>query len=92
MFTEADIRRLADLARLSISDAEARDLARDVDAILGYVSDVRSAPPAPAREREDLENVMRADESPIEPGTHAAELLAAAPKSEGGYVAVKKIL
>ncbi len=91
MFQREDIERLAKLSRLAISDAEAATLAGEIETIVGYVSEVQSAPDAPA-DVADLENVMRPDADPHAPGAHTDQLLSAAPKSADGYVAVKKIL
>lgn len=92
MFQREDIERLAKLSRLAISEAEAATFAGEIDTIVGYVSEVRSAPDAPAGGGEDLVNVMRPDENPHETGIYMEDLLASAPKSANWYVVVKKIL
>ena len=92
MFRREDIERLARLSRLAVSDAEAVTLAGEIDAVIGYVSEVQSAPGTPAGSGGDIENVMRPDADPHGPGVYTDALLAAAPKSRDGYVVVKKIL
>ncbi len=92
MFQREDIERLARLSRLAVSDAEAVTLAGEIDAVIGYVSEVQSAPGTSVGSGGDMENVMRPDADPHEPGAYTDTLLSAAPKSRDGYVVVKKIL
>ena len=64
-FTAADIRRLADLARLALSDAEIASMQRQLGAIVGYVEQLQAVPTAGVAELANpagLENVLRADE------------------------------
>ncbi len=94
MFQPEDIEKLAQLSRVAVSPEEARAFAGEMETIVGYVSEVQSAPDPAARSRDigDVENVMRPDADSHESGLYTEELLAAAPKSAAGYVVVKKIL
>ena len=88
---------LAKLARIEMGEAEAEKLSREFDAILGYVSEVKSMPMANDRHQNILENVgvlnvMREDGEPHESGLYTEELLALAPQREGGHIKVKKML
>lgn len=90
---ESDIDKLAQLARLSLAPEERATLAKDIDAILGYVSELESVKlEGETRTKEDLRNVVRPDVSSHESGAHTDALLASAPRAEEGYVVVKKIL
>ena len=92
MIKREEVAKLAELARLGVSEAELAGVGQDLGKILDYVSDLAKAtdnsvatPP--------LINVWREDEKPYPPGTFRETLLAAAPiKPEAGYFKVKKIL
>lgn len=90
---ESDIDKLASLARLSVAPEERARLAQDIDAILGYVSELESAETGEeVRTKEDLRNVTRPDAVTHDSGMHIAALVSAASRSEGDYVQVKKVL
>ncbi len=96
MITVAEIENLAALARIELSDGEKQALQKDVGAILEYVSSIKEASVgargAPALSPALPVNVMREDGEPHESGRHTEALLRAAPKREGDYIKVKKIL
>jgi len=96
MVSKEEIKKLAELARIGISDAEAENLRGDMDSILDYVSQVsdvaKGAEGAEEIAKEDLINVMRSDENPTPSGTYSKELIAEFPESERNYLKVKKIL
>ncbi len=94
MISKEEIKKLADLARIDVKDEEIENLRGEMDAILGYVGQVKSVT---GDLREDVEigslrNVMRDDTDPAEPETHSKELIIEFPQKEGGYLKVKKIL
>lgn len=90
----SDIKKLAELARLEISDEEQEKLLKEMDSILGYVSQVKevTADMGAVSVADIVRNVMREDGEPHETGLYTDELLAEAPSSERGYVKVKNIL
>jgi aspartyl-tRNA(Asn)/glutamyl-tRNA(Gln) amidotransferase subunit C len=93
MISKKDIENLADLARIRLSDEEKENLAKDVDSILAYVDQIKAAPigdfkPEPGA----VKNVMREDVAVQTSVEDRKRLLDEAPKREGDYVAVKKIL
>lgn len=94
--TKDDIKKLADLSRMEISEAEAEKLRGDIEEILGYVGQVSSVIGTHADEGGielgSVINVLREDTNPAEPGTYTADILAEFPQSENGYLKVKKIL
>lgn len=94
-----DVKKLAELCRIKVSDDELTELTKDIDSILSYVSEISEVaseemvPDLPAQAGAGaIRNVMRADEEPHEPGAYTETLLNAAPKRDKDYVAVKKIL
>ena len=89
-----DVRRLAMLSSLQLSDDEAEDLKSDLSSILTYIeqlSELDTTGVEPTYQVTDLENVMRSDEIQA----HAADrnaLLALAPDVENNSVKVPKVL
>ena len=94
MLTTDDIKQLAILARIAVSPDEEEALAKDLDAVLGYVSEVSAivthedaTPRAGA-----LRNVMRADEVANTGGGFTPAIVANMPAKEDGYLKVPKII
>lgn len=99
MITLQDIEKLATLSRLSLTDAEKEKYRSEIDSILGYIDILKkvsaglpaqAGKPAPVMSRN--KNILREDVNPHESGVYTDKLLKLAPKSEGQYVKVKKIL
>lgn len=90
-----DVKKLAELSRIALSDDEVEKLRGEIDAILAYVDVVQrvelpeGVAPSPHL---DLENVMREDGDPHEPGMYTEKMLSQAPRREGAFLKVKKIL
>lgn len=89
-----DIKRLADLARIELTDAELEEFTSEIGGILSYVAEIKeiTGDAPPEKVVGAVYNVMRRDEEPHEPGRYTEELLALAPSRDGQYVKVKKIL
>lgn len=89
-----DIKHLASLARIRISDDEAEDLKEDIASVLEYVSVVSEITTEGDLTKKvgPRHNIFRADEITNEPGSYTEDLLAEAPNREGNYLKVKKIL
>ena len=93
--SEKEIIRIAEFARIELSEEERNRFEGELEMILGYVRqldevDTEGLPPMTGGTRE--ENVIRPDEpiSDILEGV-AAELLRAAPEKKNGYVSVPSI-
>lgn len=89
----AEVERIGHLARLRLEPAEADALARDLDAILGYVAelealDTRAAPPA--SEGPALATPLREDRPAASLPLERA--LANAPESDGSAFLVPPVL
>ncbi len=93
MISKEDVKKLANLSRISVSDEELESIPGEISAILDYVSQIDKAVSsgAPAVTY-PLKNVMREDANAHESGVHTEAILNEAPKREGEYVKVKKIL
>ncbi len=94
-----EIKKLADLARIDMSQEEMEGMAKDFDPILAYVSQVQEALKSSenisdAKKPEDylLHNVMRDDVATNERGKYTEKILSNAPEVQDGYLKVKKIL
>ena len=93
MITKEEIQKLADLARISLSDSEKELLRKDIDGILDYVGQIKKAEVEAKEAWEPAErNVMREDVVTTVSGEYKKSLIEAAPSHENGYVKVKKIL
>ncbi len=89
-----DVKKLAVLSALSLSDEAAEALRKELGEILGFVEqldEVDTAGLSPTYQVTGLENVMREDEV-IDYGVSQAELLKNAPDSQDGSLKVKRVL
>lgn len=87
-----DIKALADLARLEVSDAEVAKLEKEIPDILKFVDQIQKVATDVKPTSPELRNVVRADENPHESGVYTERLLKAAPKSENDMVVVKQVV
>jgi aspartyl/glutamyl-tRNA(Asn/Gln) amidotransferase C subunit len=93
MATKEDVRKLAALSRVRLSDAELDALTKEFDAILAYVGQLDAlsidtgGTGAPR-----LRNVMREDGDPHAPGAHTGKIAAQFPARDGDYLEVKQII
>lgn len=87
-----DVKALASLARLEVSDEELVRLEKEIPGILSFVEQIQKAAGDVPQKTPSLRNVMRQDTNPHEGGLHTETLLSAAPSREGNYVAVKQVL
>ena len=94
MATTDDVKKLAALARISIPDGELATFTAEFDAILAYVGQLEALgpPPAPAAEKPELRNVLRADGAPHAPGAYTEKLAEQFPAREGDALLVKQII
>ena len=93
MISRKDIQNLANLARIKVTDEEAKHLSSEIESILGYVGQVKEISGEGGEDELPIvRNVFREDEVTHKPGEYSKDLLALAPESEKGFVKVKKIL
>jgi aspartyl-tRNA(Asn)/glutamyl-tRNA(Gln) amidotransferase subunit C len=92
--TRDDVLKLAQLARLKLSDEELANFAEEISAILEYVEQLQSLnleDIEPTYQVTGLTNIMRPDKV-IAYGVAPDELLKNAPAIEGGNLKVKRML
>jgi len=95
MITEQDIDKLATLARIALTPEEKQKFQKDLESILGYISELKDAPISeivPSADDYYLTNVMRADDEAFVAVQNTQRILAEAPKSDKDFFVVKKIL
>ncbi|MDR1833170.1 MAG: Asp-tRNA(Asn)/Glu-tRNA(Gln) amidotransferase subunit GatC [Propionibacteriaceae bacterium] len=91
--TAQDVAKLAELARIELSEGELAHLAPQLEVIIeavAAVSQVAGADVAPTSHAVPMENVFREDE--IRPSLSAQAALSAAPATEDGRFRVPRIL
>jgi aspartyl/glutamyl-tRNA(Asn/Gln) amidotransferase C subunit len=99
MITPEEIQKLAELARIEVTEKEKADLAGDIGSILQYVDQIKAAGGNGGgagadgnRTKDPIRNAMRPDAGAHESGAHTDALVAEFPKKKGNSLEVKKIL
>ncbi len=91
-----EIDKLAELSRVEMTTEEKKEIQKDLESILGYVSEIQKVATdsvgSPEERLNVLHNVMREDNDVNETGIYTDKIIKSAPKSEKGYIKVKKIL
>lgn len=93
--TREDIEKLALLSRLALAPEEKERMRHEFDSILEYIAAIQKISGETTEKTRSIVarvNVMREDELPHESGIYTEALICAAPKREGDYIKVKKIL
>lgn len=89
-----DVKKLAKLARIAITDEEAKKFQTELEAILGYVeqlNEINTEGVEPTSQVTGLINVTRPDEV-HNYGVNRESLLKNAPAQKDGYIQVKRVL
>lgn len=88
-----EVQKLAELARIKVESPELDELARDIESILAYVSEIQDVTAeVPEPEVGEHYNVVREDGEPHETGMHTESILEETPSREGNFIKVKRIL
>lgn len=90
-----EVKKLALLSRLALSEEEVAKLQVEINSIVAYIDTIQKVELPDMPEGSvylDSENVMRDDINPHETGIHTEELLSQASRRDGQYLKVKKIL
>ena len=99
--SEKDVNNLATLARIKMEPSEVAEIAKDLESILQYIDTIKKATTGGAGKQAErgqaasdfaVRNVVREDEARETVGEDRERLLSSAPKREGDFIAVKKIL
>jgi len=91
MVDKEDVQRLAELARINVTEEEKETLAGEMSDIVDFVSQVQeiSGDAEPVLEHK---NVMREDGEPHEGGIYTEDLLKTAATAKGKNIVVPKIV
>ncbi len=92
--TEQDIKYVAELARITVTDDEARMYAKDFQSILEYVDQLKQVTDTTdnAQHEHLVTKVMRDDVVTNQTNSFTDTILENAPDTKDGYFKVKKIL
>ncbi len=93
MLTPEEVKKIAVLARIELSDAEIAKYGKDLDAVLDYVAELQQVNTDGLEivsQVTGLENVMRLDAPEL--NEIQQEIMANAPAIKDGYYKVKAIL
>ncbi len=91
--SESDVRKLANLARLELTEDEVSTLGPQLEQILRFVerlSELDTGDVEPMATALDVDNRWRDDE--VTPGLTNDEAMRSAPQSDGGYFVVPPVL
>lgn len=91
-FTREDLDNLSRLARITVAEEEKDTMLADMQAILGYVSEINEVSGDVARTKGSHYNIVREDVVTRETGSNTDVILGEAPQSEEGYVKVAQVL
>lgn len=92
MISIQDVEKLANLSRLALAEAEKASFSKEIGAILGYVGQINTLSQQTDEVIHTHTNILRDDVVTNESFEYKNALLALAPKSEGDYIKVKKII
>ncbi|MBV9349464.1 MAG: Asp-tRNA(Asn)/Glu-tRNA(Gln) amidotransferase subunit GatC [Patescibacteria group bacterium] len=95
MISDEDVQKLALLSRVALTPEERARMQKEMVSILAYIDTVQKVPLAGTHAPSPYlgnENVMREDADPHAPGIYTETLLSQAPRREGNYLKVRKIL
>jgi len=94
MATYEDIKHLATLARISVSEQDLPKLSTEFESILKYIGQLESlaVPESSDLHVPLLHNVFRDDKNPTPSGANTQKIINAFPKRNGNALSVKKII
>ncbi len=93
MISPGDVKKTAELARIKLDAKEEKELAGELESILGYIEKLKEVDVDGVKEESHVFHInnFRKDEPPKE-NFNPAPLIEAAPETERGFIKVKKIL
>jgi aspartyl-tRNA(Asn)/glutamyl-tRNA(Gln) amidotransferase subunit C len=91
-FTREELDNLSQLARITVTEEEKDKMLADMQAILGYISEINEVSGDVERIKGEHYNVAREDSITHPSGSNTEAILAEAPEVEDGYVKVAQVL
>lgn len=93
MISRDDVKKLANLARIKLTEKEEEKFAKEIDGIVGYIDQIQSFTGISGGQVAGrVTNVLREDSMAHESGINTEAILENAPERDGDYIKVKKIL
>jgi aspartyl-tRNA(Asn)/glutamyl-tRNA(Gln) amidotransferase subunit C len=93
MIDRETVEKLAKLTRIEIGEDEKTAMVADLEAILGYVSELSKVQGISLdMPLEENRNIFREDGEAEESGLYTEKILANAPRQENGYILVKQVI
>jgi aspartyl-tRNA(Asn)/glutamyl-tRNA(Gln) amidotransferase subunit C len=95
MITRKEVKHIAKLARLGLTEKEIEKFQKELSKILDYIEKLKEVDVSeiePTGHSIEINNVMREDEINQKIKTKSEKLLALAPERKNGYLKVKSIL
>ena len=96
MISKEEVKHIAKLARLELTEKETENMQRDMSAILDYFNVLKKAKVTKVTKATkvttDIEKVTRKDKVIEKPASLANNLVAQAPDTKDGYIKVKAVL
>ena len=93
MISKEEVKKLAILSRLEIGEGELESVSKKISSMLEYVGAIDSAIAGEEKiDSPEIYNNLREDDNSNETGLETETLLASAPKREGDFVKVKKVM
>ncbi len=91
--TEADVKKLASLSRMKLTEQEITQFTKEIDSILGYVEQIKEVSSDSVKAKlPEHRNILREDIADTNVNPDAGSVLNCAPSVQDGLVKVKKIL
>ena len=87
-----NIKELAKLARIEITEEEISQFEKEIPNILSFVETIQETGGEAGKVYEKHRNIMRDDKDPHESGVHTDVLLDAAPEVEDGRIKVRRVI
>ncbi|MEN9552209.1 MAG: Glu-tRNAGln amidotransferase subunit [Candidatus Parcubacteria bacterium] len=91
-FSKEDLKKLSELSRISITGDQEDKMLKDMQAILGYVSEINTTEGETVKEKESHYNVVREDIVTHQSGDNTNAILDEAPNVLDAYVKVAQVL
>ncbi len=92
MVNKEEVKNLANLARIQITEEEVEGLTKELHSILDYIGQIKDAKADEESINPVLKNVMREDVPLNSDDEYTEDILNNAPNREKRYISVKKIL
>jgi len=93
MSTPEDVKKLAALARIEVSEEDVTAFVKEFDAILAYVGKIETLSVSTETDtRPTVRNVMRKDAGAHDVAQYTKRLVDQFPEHEGNYLKVKQII